>query len=423
MTHIIKTMLLAGIICSPTTSIYAEDIEGREVIDDEPVKEVKADISSESVMTPDDEASESGFFTSIINREMEKAMSNTSLAAAPPDGTPVLGRKLTDYVTAPKFGGYIIEKYAYTDKEGAKGGDGFNLRLVRLYLDGSILTDFKYRVQLQVNGMPGSNTGARIVDAYMEWAKYKEFSVKLGQFKRAFTFENPYNPWDVGAGDYALAVNKLAGLTADYNGAIPSGGRDQGIQLQGDLFPSKADGHRYLHYQLAAYNGQGINQADKNGKKDLIGTIQVQPVKNLYIGLFGWNGSYTNGALTLDRNRYAAGVKYESDWTFRAEYIHSQGHKESEYNAADGSFSGTGKADGWYATAGVPCNNWLKLYVKYDAYRDQATWGSLHTIYTICPNIQIHKNLMLQLQYNYNYDKTSADKKYSQLWAEAYIRF
>ena len=61
---------------------------------------------------------------------------------------------------------------------------------------------------------------------------------------------------------------------------------------------------------------------------------------------------------------------------------------------------------------GVPCNDWLKLYAKYDAYRNQATWESNRTMYSIIPNIQLHKNLLMQLQYNYVHDRTSSDKDY-----------
>ena len=96
---------------------------------------------------------------------------------------PEYGYKVSDFVSKPKVGGYIIGGYKYSDQEGAHGGPGFNCRLIRLYVDGSIFNDFKYRIQFQANG-----TSPHVKDFFIEWAKYKEFSVKLGQFKRAFTF-------------------------------------------------------------------------------------------------------------------------------------------------------------------------------------------------------------------------------------------
>ena len=327
------------------------------------------------------------------------------------------GRNVSDFASAPKFGGYAIGKYTYSDQAGQNGGNGFSQRLVRAYVDGTILNDFKYRIQVQVN-----NASFHMKDYFVEWAHWKEFSVKVGQYKRAFLFENPYNPWNVGFGDYSQVTKKFSGM-GDYNGEGSStGGRDQGIQIQGDLLPMGDGGFRLIHYQLQLMNGQGINTADANSTKDIIGTLQVQPIKDLYIGAFAWKGNYTANGVTVDRNRWALAAKYEhNDWSARAEYVNSKGHKISESNG-DGTFSGAGKADGWYAAVGIPCTDWLKVYAKYDVYRDQATKETARTMYSVAPNMQIHKNLMLQLQYNF-VDDAPTSSHWNEIWAEFYFRF
>lgn len=326
------------------------------------------------------------------------------------------GRKVTDFASTPKFGGYVISKYSLTDQDGQNKNSGLSQRLIRFYVDGTILNDFKYRVQIQTN-----NASFHMKDYFVEWAHWKEFAVKVGQYKRAFLFENPYNPWDVGFGDYSQIIKMFSGM-GDYCGEGSStGGRDQGIQIQGDLFPA-ADGHRFLHYQLQLMNGQGINTADANSTKDLIGTLQVQPIKDLYIGAFGWKGNYTANGVTVDRNRWALAAKYEHNaWSARAEYVNSKGHKISE-RQADGTFSGAGKADGWYAAVGVPVNDWFKVYAKYDVYRDQASKETMRSMYCIAPNFQIHKNLMLQLQYNF-VDNNPTSSHWNEFWTELYVRF
>ncbi len=236
---------------------------------------------------------------------------------------PAYGYKLTDFASKPKFGAYIVGTYKYSSQDGANSGDGFGVRYIRAYVDGSFFSDINYRVQVEINGSP------HIKDFYLEWAKYKEISVKIGEFKRAFTFENPYNPWDVGTGDYSQAVKKLAGM-GDRCGEASMGGRDFGLQVQGDLFPIGDDKHRLVHYQLGLYNGNGINKTDNNSRKDIIGTIQFQPVKDLYLGFFGWDGDWSDGTVTVDRIRYALGAKYEhNNWSARAEYVHSTGYKAS----------------------------------------------------------------------------------------------
>ena len=399
MKKILSTILLASFATMP---LWAENDETQEV-------QVPSDEITETSEFSPNETPGSGFLTSLVNNSLESAFQ--SAPAASVDGKPAYSRKLTDYASAPKIGGYFIGKYSYSDQDGSKGGTGFSQRLTRLYMDGSILTDFKYRIQVQI-----SNSTFHMKDYYLEWAHWKELAIKVGQYKRAFTFENPYNPWDVGAGDYSQITNNIAGI-GDKDGNVGNGGRDQGIQLQGDLFPSKKDGHRFIHYQMQVMNGQGINAGDKNGHKDYIGSIQIQPIKDLFIGLFGWTGDYVLADGTeVDRNRWAAGVKYEHNaWTVRAEYAHSQGILAN--------YTGEGKADGWYATVGVPCTPWLKVYGKYDTYRADKTWDSTKTIYSIVPNFQIHKNLMLQVQYNHVHNRALANPDYNELWAEMYVRF
>ena len=332
-----------------------------------------------------------------------------SAALAQETEKPEYGYKQTGFASKPKFGGYIIGGYKYSDKDGANGGPGFNCRLIRLYVDGSIYNDFKYRIQLQVNGEK-----PHVKDFYLEWARWAEFSVKIGQFKRAFTFENPMNPWDVGVGDYSFLVQKMAGM-GDRLGEANMGGRDQGLQIQGDLFPIGKDQHRLLHYQLGVFNGQGINLADANKSKDLIGTIQLQPIKGLKLGVFGWKGDWVNAnKVSLKRERICAGLNFDRDnWTVRAEWATAlAGEKEQ-----------SGAADALYATVGVPFTDWFKLYLKWDEFRAHATPGSSHDMYSACANFRLHKNLNFQLEYRRHQDKLLATPGYNELWFMTYVRF
>ena len=321
---------------------------------------------------------------------------------------PKYGFKVSDFMSTPKVGGYIIGGYKYSDQDGAHGGPGFNCRLIRLYVDGSIFNDFKYRIQFQANG-----TAPHVKDFYVEWAKYKEFSVKLGQFKRAFTFENPMNPWDVGVGDFSFLVQKFAGM-GDRLGEANMGGRDVGIQIQGDLFPLSDGQYRLLHYQLGVYNGQGINVADANGAKDIIGTVQFQPVKGLYIGAFGWMGNWVNGGTEYKRERISAGIKYDvNNWTFRSEYATAIGGEKEQ----------SGAADALYVTVGIPVVDWLKVYLKWDEFRAAGTAESSHDMISACANFRLHKNLNFQLEYRYHNNKLLATPQFNDLWVMAYIRF
>lgn len=345
------------------------------------------------------------------------------------NGTDTVARwERATWVTMPTFGGYIVGSYKY-DSKNDENNDGFGLRFARFYVDGTVLRDFNYRVQVDFAGSP------RVIDAYLEWARYKFVTVKGGEFKRCFTFENPMNPWDICFGDYSQLTKKFAGF-GDRVGEVSMGGRDIGVQVAGDIFKSKKDGHYQFHYQVGIYNGQGINQRDLDRKKDWIGTIQYSPVKNLYIGLFGWWGDYVmkdaaGVSRSVDRQRWATGVKYEGTnyqagdfWgrvSFRAEYAQSFGYKffpNGLVNTAAGD-----KADAWYVMMGVPLWRWIKGSLKWDVYRDDASWDTMHSIYSAGLMLQPHKNLMLQLQYNYHHDKLAVAKDYHQFWTQFYVRF
>ena len=323
---------------------------------------------------------------------------------------PEYGYKQTGFQSTPKVGGYIIGSYKYSDLDGANGGPGFGCRLIRLYVDGSIFNDFKYRIQLQVNG-----ASPHTKDFYVEWAKYKTFSVKMGQFKRAFTFENPMNPWDVGVGDFSFLVQKFAGM-GDRLGEANVGGRDLGIQVQGDLLPIGDDKHNLLHYQLGLWNGQGINANDKDGKKDIIGTLQVQPIKGLKLGVFGWAGNWIDGTgQNWARQRVSAGVSYDNadNWTVRAEYATALADEKEQ----------SGAADALYVTVGVPVQDWLKVYLKWDEFRSGASSATSHDMYSACANFRLHKNLNFQLEYRRHENQLLATPGYNELWFMTYIRF
>lgn len=384
----ITIALLASLISAP---IFAEETEP--VVEDAVIEEQQ---ESEFMS---DEKLEEGFLTHYLNNSLASSMASS---AAADDEKPEYGRTVTKWASAPKFGGYVIGSYKYN---GADESNTFGVRLVRAYVDGTIFKDFKYRLQVQFSGTP------HVKDFFIDWVHWKEFGVKIGQYKRCFTFENPYNPWDVGVGDYSQLTQKFAGM-GDMIGEANMGGRDQGIQFHGDLFPISEDKHRLVHYELGIYNGQGINKTDANKHKDVIGTIQFQPIKSLFIGAFYWNGKYNDGSKDIDRQRLNLGVKYETtEWSARAEYARE---------FADNGYKG---ADAFYATVGIPCTPWLKTYVKYDNYNSTGNWEDGKHIFSVAPNFQLHKNLMFQVQYNIVHQKGANKETSSQFWVETYFRF
>ncbi len=341
-------------------------------------------------------------------------------------------KPLKDWAQSMKLGGYLVGRYTWNDREGQTDNGGFNMRYVRLYTTGKLL-DFNYKVQVDFWGLPNADTGSgtHLVDAWAEWSKFSFLKIKGGQFKRPFSFESPYNPIDIGLHDYAQSVRKFTGF-GDRVGERSGGGRDLGIQVQGDLLPVSADAHTLLHYQIGVFNGQGINTADVDKKKDLIGGAWISPVKELRIGAFGWTGSYARKGgdgkvVSVDRNRWSVGVDYESDWVVRSEYFASEGRSFKTTKTSDTELSSHGnKADGWYATVGAPLvGNKLKLYGRWDVYRDRKSMHTATQIYTASLNYRLNKNLLVQGSYYFTHDKStpSADANFNTVNVQLYLRF
>ena len=330
-----------------------------------------------------------------------------------------------------KFSGYGMLQYQGQDPEG-NHSNSFNLRLARFILDGKI-GDFDWRAQIQGTNAtgPGQPT-VQLVDLYAEWRKYPEFKVRAGQFKRAFTFENPTHPITQGWRGYADVINKLSAF-GDRTGEKSSGGRDIGIQVSGDLFPN-ANGRRVLHYQVGVYNGEGVNQKDMDNRKDIIGGIWVMPIKGVRIGAFGWTGSRggmldpkTGETRSVEKNRYCISAEYDlNEYTFRAEYIHSQGWgaKSPGNNVREIYYENGDKADGWYVFGIVPIiKSKLHAKARYQSYRNQKSWASSVNQIECGLNYFFTKNLELHLEYSRVNDRNLAKHDYNLVDMELDFRF
>ena len=325
--------------------------------------------------------------------------------------------EIPQWVKDIKMSGYAMLQYQAEDKEDGKHNE-FNLRLLRVSLDGKI-SDFAWKVQAQLNGNTSTQGASpRVVDLWGEWQKYDFLRVKVGQFKRSFTLENPMNPINQGFFNYAQAISKLSGMS-DRTGEHASNGRDIGIQLQGD-FLKNSNGRNLLHYQIGVFNGEGINRKDADNRKDIIGGVWVMPVKGMRIGVFGWTGSRVINDQSIEKNRYALSGEYVTpdDWTFRTEYIHNQGlgHNGTKFLSD--------KADGFYALCIAPViKNKLYAKARYDLYREAKEWEQSKTYYEIGVNYLFTKRLQLNVEYARVNDRTQDKHNYNLVDVQLDFRF
>ena len=337
--------------------------------------------------------------------------------------------KLGDIVGKPKFSGYMIGNYNATFQDD-NNSNTFSIRLIRLVMTGRILNDFEYKIQGQVNGNSSTfGESPRIVDMSLEWLKHKEFRVKVGQFKRPFTYENPMNPIDIGFNSQAQGILKLAGFN-DRTGEQSSSGRDIGIQVSGDLLPN-SEGRTLLHYEVGVFNGQGINRKDVGNQKDVIGG-------------FGWVGSYNrtgywsegmieqSGSRKVGRYRYAISAEYkDADWQIRSEYIHNTGgafkataNTSSDLSNCNYNESLGDRADAVYLACVAPIvRGKLRAKARYDLYRPAGSWATAKTIYKAGFNYLFCKNIEIQTEYSFVNDRSLAKHNYSMADVQFSVRF
>ena len=344
-----------------------------------------------------------------------------------------------------KLSGYGMAQYQYVGKEGAKS-NSFNLRLVRVSLDGRVLKDWYWKAQVQLNGNT-SNLGSspKIVDLFVEWQHFDWLRVKMGQFKNPFTYENPMNPIDQGFMSYSQAVTQFSNFNG-RDGSHSSNGRDIGIQLQGD-FLKNANGRNLLHYQAGVFNGQGINVKDVDQQKNIIGGLWFMPVKGMRLGWFGWTGSYARkgdwtdpdgskhyGTRSLQQRRYAVSAEYLwNDWTFRSEYVHQTGYgfknryqdaDEASSNNADINYKNGDKAQGVYALVIAPIvKNKFHAKARYDMYQPSGDASMQKTNYEVGLDYMFTRNIVLSGEYCFTHDRGSADRDYNTLDFEVSYRF
>lgn len=281
--------------------------------------------------------------------------------------------------------GYAQVGYTYDDA--GEGSNSFDIKRVIFMAQGKItdrwLCFFMYSF---------ANTG-KILEAYTEYKFLPQLSVRIGQFKTAYTIESPMSPCNVELINcYSQAVNYLAGINGDALYGLTTG-RDMGLMIHGDLFG------KLVNYNLAVMNGQGINQKDKNHQKDIVGKLMVNPLEWLSVG-----GSFVKGkgcavgasAINPDiqvgesytRNRWAAGAVIKTKpIDIRTEFL----------GGKDGSI----KSNGYYVTASAHIFPKVDAIASYDYFNRNRALDDKQTNYVVGLQYWFYPKCRLQAQYTY----------------------
>ena len=186
-----------------------------------------------------------------------------------------------------KPSGYLQGGYSYNYNPEGDDTNTFYIKRARLTWAGDLFKDpkvgtFDYKVQVDFAGTP------KLVDFFLKYTLCDEFGVQIGEFKTPLTIENSeYAPVKLEFIDYSLLVQRFAQMSAADLGGINSTGRDMGIQFFGKAIPMD-DGHSLLRYNIALFNGNGINKSDDDNLKNFMARVMalllpLSPPLNRYL--------------------------------------------------------------------------------------------------------------------------------------------
>ena len=230
----------------------------------------------------------------------------------------------------------------------------FYLHRARLSLTGDAAQEkIDYRLQVDMAGSP------KICDLYFRYKPMKELNVELGQFKVPFSYENENcGPTTVEFIEYSYITTYLARNNGLYDGINGATGRDIGFQLYGGFI--HRDGYSIINYNVAVFNGSGVNVKDHNSSKDFVARLIIKPFKG-----FAVSGSYMYAETNFGGNKYmksprfALGAWYENGtWIGRTEYVHAN--------------FGETCTDSFYALAGYNFEKPWSVYARYEFIKDEA---------------------------------------------------
>lgn len=340
--------------------------------------------------------------TDVVNAPVESSamVAAAAPAAAPAEDSKSTLQKILEHM--PKISGYLQTGWNYNSL--GDHSSSFQAKRLRLIMDGYITDKASFRLQIEAfNGIAGSTNGngqknLQVMDAFATYKFTPAFQVRAGQFYTPMGYENyDISPATLETVDFSNICYRMACRNAigydfvDY-------GRDLGVMLMGDLFPSQ-DGFNYLSYNFAVTNGQLPCKDDNNKSKDIIAALTFRPFKHFNIKASYNYGEYQGlETVTPDKykpmNRMIIGAWYNdpNGLDLRAEYGYLHAKKDGVRFAQE---------SGFYALAAYHFGKFLPV-VRYDLYNDSMNKGSYSVNYDrmlFGCTFQAHKNIKIQLNY------------------------
>jgi phosphate-selective porin len=155
-----------------------------------------------------------------------------------------------------RVGGLLQAQAEFGDRLDSRwdnGNDRFFLRRARINAQGRFLEEFEFRFEADAAGTLSSTTGLRLqlTDGYIDWKRYTAASVRVGQFKTPFGYEQLYPDPRLLTPERSLPSDRL------------TFSRQLGLQVGGELLDSR------LSYAAGLFNGNGANNSGNDNDQFL----------------------------------------------------------------------------------------------------------------------------------------------------------
>ncbi|MBI2516677.1 MAG: hypothetical protein HYV95_07145 [Opitutae bacterium] len=224
--------------------------------------------------------------------------------------------------------------------------DRFFFRRARIYLAGTIATDFDFKAELDLQGntlSAGTGQLARANEIYLGWHRYAFANLRFGQIKPAYGAEQLASDLYIPVIERYLASDRLAD------------GRQLGVSVGGQLLDKK------VSYLAVVGNGNGANvSGNDNSKFQRSARVAFTPLATPDDKLvFGVNGLWADDTGLAKSNLGLTGNLFtgtRTQWGADAEWTHGPLGLSAEWLGAtfkpvNAVPAASFDAEGWHATA------------------------------------------------------------------------
>lgn len=181
------------------------------------------------------------------------------LAYAKPDVKSKVGRAT--------ISGYTQVQFQATNHGAAESRTTFEVRRGRLQLEAELKKNLSLRIEFEA-----TTTEVRARDLYLRYDIGRSLTLKAGQLKKPFSYGRLRPARNL------RIIERPIHIREDFRGYL---GRDVGLLAEWDSI-------KPLELSIGIFNGSGVGsgaRTDNNDAKDVVGRVELEPLKDLTFGL------------------------------------------------------------------------------------------------------------------------------------------